>query len=256
MEVHSYAESQQALQAAVSHQILFACFCNAKGLLPTLNWASHAARAGIRPVVGIDGPAPQDLVSMSEWHKTGAVFFLLPPFEEAFAASTSPTLRRTRQRQASRMGFQFWLVRWYSVLQLLELGCDIMLSDSDVVWHRDPRPYLRAVSEAHPLLDVLIHSDHSVFAEDYRADLSYASVASPSRQQLLARYQTIRPLPNSSAAAASAMGTQPPADFDVDPQPAHGFNIGTWNPGTPYRPTPPTAAWTQPSVQCPPWAVS
>mgnify|MGYP002038059273 CR=1 FL=1 len=40
--------------------------------------------------------------------------------------------------------------------QLLALGTDVMMSDTDVVWLRDPRPYVRALITRHPLLDVLL----------------------------------------------------------------------------------------------------
>ena len=243
-------ESEQAIRSTVAHQILFTCFCNAKGLPPTLNWAIFAAQSGIQPVVGIDGPAPLQPESTQAWSETNALFFLLPPFEEALAAATttldaaganavgrglrfgrlkSAARARWHKREASRGGFQFWLVRWYSVLRLLEFGSDILLSDSDVVWHRDPRPYLRAVSAVHPLLDVLIHSDHSVYAEDLREDLPYASAASLTRQQLLSRYQTIQPLNTSSGGGVGQIGQT--ADFDLDPRPAAGYTYGTWNPG-------------------------
>ncbi|KAL1515316.1 hypothetical protein AB1Y20_001947 [Prymnesium parvum] len=227
------ASRAQLLHAASPYNLLFACFTNAGGLRTTLNWVLHARLAGVRPVVGLDGPPPPR-EEQEHWARSPTLLFLLPTFDEAAHATRAaprPAARRgLASRRSAQKGFQFWLVRWYGVAQLLELGVDVMLSDSDVTWHRDPRPYLRALDSAHPLLDVLIHSDHSLYAEDLREDVSYLSVASPDRRHaphawLIAQYQTIRPLGNR---------TDAPPDFDIDPRPARGYAIGTWNPGLLY----------------------
>ena len=49
--------------------------------------------------------------------------------------------------------------RWFHVLPLLRTGARVLLSDSDVVWLRDPRPYLQAVELLHPKLDFTVSSD-------------------------------------------------------------------------------------------------
>jgi hypothetical protein len=41
------------------------------------------------------------------------------------------------------------------VLGLLQLGYEVLLSDSDTVWMRDPWPYLRAVDG----VDIMVSSD-------------------------------------------------------------------------------------------------
>ena len=94
-----------------------------------LNWALHLRRAGVTPVVGLDGQMPSKLGTASEdasWRSVRPVLFL---------AGAS----------AARNGYQRWRLRWEVVAQLLALGTDVMMSDTDVVWLRDPRPYLRAL---------------------------------------------------------------------------------------------------------------
>ena len=49
--------------------------------------------------------------------------------------------------------------RWSSVLPLLLTGARIILSDVDVVFLRDPRPYLRALETEHPRLDFSVSTD-------------------------------------------------------------------------------------------------
>ena len=45
--------------------------------------------------------------------------------------------------------------RWFHVLPLLATGARVLLSDSDVVWMRDPRPYLKRLEERHPVCPAL-----------------------------------------------------------------------------------------------------
>ncbi|KAL1521468.1 hypothetical protein AB1Y20_021130 [Prymnesium parvum] len=48
---------------------------------------------------------------------------------------------------------------WFHVLPLLRTGARLHLSDSDLVWLRDPRPYLRQLERLHPRLDFTVSSD-------------------------------------------------------------------------------------------------
>ena len=137
--------TQQLLAAAVSpgapgSRLLLVSFTDAGGLTMALNWALHLRRAGVTPVVGLDGPMPSKWGSASEdaaWRSVRPVLFL---------AGAS----------AARNGYERWRLRWDVVGQLLALGTDVMMSDTDVVWLRDPRPYVRALITRHPLLDVLL----------------------------------------------------------------------------------------------------
>lgn len=49
--------------------------------------------------------------------------------------------------------------RWFSVLPLLETGARVILSDCDVVWLRNPLPYLLRLERAHPLMDFAVSTD-------------------------------------------------------------------------------------------------
>jgi hypothetical protein len=58
------------------------------------------------------------------------------------------------------------------VLGLLELGYEVLLSDSDTVWMRDPWPYLRAVSD----VDIMVSSDcPSLYGDRTGAPRAYHS---------------------------------------------------------------------------------
>ena len=48
--------------------------------------------------------------------------------------------------------------RWFHILPLLRTGARVLLSDSDVVWMRDPRPYLARLEAEHPALDFTVSS--------------------------------------------------------------------------------------------------
>lgn len=49
--------------------------------------------------------------------------------------------------------------RWFHVLPLLRTGARVILSDSDVAWIRDPRPYLKQIERLHPRIDFTVSSD-------------------------------------------------------------------------------------------------
>ena len=140
--------TQQLLAAAMSpgapgSRLLLISFTDAGGLTMALNWALHLRSVGVTPVVGLDGKMPSKWGSASEdaaWHSLHPVLF---------SAGAS----------AARNGYQRWRLRWDVVGQLLALGTDVMMSDTDVVWLRDPRPYVRALITRHPLLDVLLGAD-------------------------------------------------------------------------------------------------
>ena len=215
------AQSYGALASRVQQGVLCVCPANDRGLTTALNWAAHAHVRGMRPVIGLDGPLPAATAAAPS---SAVAFFRLPTAAEAIDAVANATgmqlPSRSRRLPRADSGYEFWLLRWYTLTRLLEHlpAADILLSDSDVVWHRDPRPWIRAVALRHPSLDAIISSDNSVYAEDWRPDVTYASVE-PSRRDLLAEFQRVR-------VAAGA-----PSDFDLDPDPSQYGHLGTWNPG-------------------------
>ena len=165
---------QQLLAAAVSpgapgSTLLLVSFTDASGLTMALNWALHLRRVGVTPVVGLDGQMPSKWGSASE----DAAWRILQPV--LFSAGAS----------AARNGYQRWRLRWEVMGRLLALGTDVMMSDTDVVWLRDPRPYVRALIARHPLLDVLLGTDHALYAEALQEEISYTNRASPTRRDII-----------------------------------------------------------------------
>jgi hypothetical protein len=207
--------TQELLAAAVSSgasgsRLLLVSFTDVGGLTMALNWALHLRRVGVTPVVGLDGQMP------SKWGSAS---------EEAAWRSVRPVLF-SAGASAARNGYQRWRLRWDVVGQLLALGTDVMMSDTDVVWLRDPRPYVRALITRHPLLDVLLGTDHALYAEALQEEVSYTSRASPTRRDVIGALQTVHSSPEHSS---PDLGVSP--DFDLDPMPANGALDGTWNPG-------------------------
>jgi len=167
--------AQQLLAAAVSptlpgSTLLFVTFTDADGLTMALNWAMHLRRVGVTPVLGLDGQMP------SQWGSTS---------EDGAWRSLHPVLFSAGASSAAHNGYQRWRLRWDVVSQLLALGPDVMMSDTDVVWLRDPRPYMRALIARHPLLDVLIGTDHALYAEALQEGVAYTSRASPTRRDVV-----------------------------------------------------------------------
>ncbi|KAL1518457.1 hypothetical protein AB1Y20_002749 [Prymnesium parvum] len=117
-------------------------FTNSRQRRFTHNWAYHLLRAGVRGL----------LVGVMNARRG----------EEAYEALAAPLRARgvgvyavnSREVRASPQGG-----RWFHVLPLLRTGARVLLSDSDVVWLRDPRPYLRQLERLHPRLDFSVSSD-------------------------------------------------------------------------------------------------
>ena len=51
--------------------------------------------------------------------------------------------------------------RWAEVAPLLSYGVDVLLSDADVAWIRNPLPYFAAARRAHPAADLLMLTDRA-----------------------------------------------------------------------------------------------
>ena len=69
--------------------------------------------------------------------------------------------------------------RWFHVLPLLRTGVRVLLSDSDVVWMRDPRPYLYRLEAEHPRLDFTVSSDSQGSSDGRRLGGAASAVARP-----------------------------------------------------------------------------
>ena len=117
-------------------------FANVKALSFAVNWAAHLHRAGVRGLlVGLlqASPATQTFAGMN---------LALRPYGAIGFSAVS------KEAGSNAQGG-----RWFHVLPLLRTGARVLLSDCDVVFLRDPRPYLLQLEAAHPLMDLAISSD-------------------------------------------------------------------------------------------------
>ena len=108
----------------------------------TENWVYHLQRVGVGGLlVGMMNMSPEQpryVALASKLRALGVGVYCV----------NSPQVRRQPQGG-----------RWFHVLPLLRTGARVLLSDSDVVWMRDPRPYLATLEALHPKLDFTVSSD-------------------------------------------------------------------------------------------------
>ena len=134
---------QHAINALVarvaSQNTIVVTFTDRKALAFALNWARHLQGVAVKGVlVGLMGmPRRTPLFAATERRlgMYGATVYPLPA-------------------SASSQGG-----RWFNVMPLLLTGKRVLVSDADVVWLRDPRPYLRALEAAHPRMDFAVSTD-------------------------------------------------------------------------------------------------
>ena len=93
-----------------------------------LNWASHLRAAGVPHVVGAMDTSL--LTTLRALPSPTAAFAV--PFDQLDGGSA----------HSSDSWKRFARMRIGQVRALLEMGHDVLMSDVDVVWRRDPRPYL------------------------------------------------------------------------------------------------------------------
>ena len=103
-----------------------------------LNWATQLHSVGLRSLVG-SADQHMEPTSRATFARTGAGLFC------------ADGRRMRRNGQAGR---------WPEVLPLLQLGYNLLLSDSDIGWFRSPLPYFAALRRAHPHADLLLCSDY------------------------------------------------------------------------------------------------
>ena len=127
-----------ALVASHSHAgFLVVTFTNRGGAPVALNWARQLNAVGvIHTLMGLTEPLTQGM--LHDLRRTGAGFFC--------ADSKLAQLD-------SAAG------RWQELARLMHFGFDVLCSDADIAWLRDPLPYFHAVKQKHPSLDVLLASD-------------------------------------------------------------------------------------------------
>ena len=117
---------------------IIATFTNLAVQRFALNWATQLQRVGLRSLVGSADPR-MDATARTAFAHVGAGLFCADG---------------QRMRSNGQAG------RWPEVLPLLQLGYNLLLSDSDIGWFRSPLPYFAALRRAHPHADLLLCSDY------------------------------------------------------------------------------------------------
>ena len=135
-------ELSAATVQAYSHAVLpdtrlaFVTFTNRGGLPMALNWMRQLQLLQLHGLIGITeaiGSEGEESLRAAG----GAIFCADSPLARAQSAAG----------------------RWKHVAPVLSHGVDVLVSDADIGWVADPRPYLRKATKAHPTLDLLLVSD-------------------------------------------------------------------------------------------------
>ena len=119
------------------HGAIVATFTNLQASTFALNWATQLHSIGLRSLVGSQDAL--DVEKRATLARVGAGLF----------CADGERMRRNGQAG-----------RWPEVLPLLRFGYDVLLSDSDIGWFRNPLPYFTALRRAHPRADLLLCSDY------------------------------------------------------------------------------------------------
>ena len=130
--------SPELASAHAQEGAIIATFTNAAVQTFALNWATQLHRVGLRSLVGSADPR-MDATARRAFARVGAGLFCADG---------------QRMRSNGQAG------RWPEVLALLQLGYNLLLSDSDIGWFRSPLPYFAALRRAHPHADLLLCSDY------------------------------------------------------------------------------------------------
>ena len=160
-------------------------FGNAKQSIFTENWVYHLRRLGVGGLlVGMMNQRvdePRYIRFASKLRAVGVGVYTVNSPEVA------------RQPQGGR---------WFHVLPLIRTGARVLLSDSDVAWLRDPRPYLKRLEAEHPLLDFTVSSDAQGFS-DARA------LSGPGTELRVTRRRR-------RSSAPQTVGSDPPGSRELD----------------------------------------
>lgn len=161
----------------------------------TENWVYHWRRLGVRGLlVGMMNMRPEQA-------RYAGFATKLRAQEVGVYTVNSPQVKRNPQGG-----------RWFHVLELIQTGARVLLSDSDVTWLRDPRPYFERLEAAHPQLDFTVSSDAQGGTDARR--LAAPPIPSESdRRSVGGRAPRSR---RSSAGGSSARALRAAADLDVE----------------------------------------
>eukprot|EP00966_Prymnesium_polylepis_P264034 6099718-Prymnesium_polylepis.1 len=161
-------EVAKIVRGAAVDNTVFATFTTIETIHFTQNWCQHLAAAGVRGV--LVGMMRSPAASAFDWaaarlHSLGATVYGASSPESNSQVRLRASARKALLRRDSLYTTRVCLRsqpqggRWFHLLPVLRTGVRVILSDSDVVWLRDPRPYWKALEAAHPRLDFSISTD-------------------------------------------------------------------------------------------------
>ena len=130
--------TQQLIRQHAHSHVLFVTFINRDASELAINWARQLQ------VIGLTG-----LVGIAEELRGDEVTSITAAGSSLFCAS-GELIRRNGQAG-----------RWAEVAPLLRFNLHVIISDADVSWLRDPRPYFREVRRKHPAIDFLMCTDRA-----------------------------------------------------------------------------------------------
>ena len=135
----SFALSDSVVREKAVQGTIFATFTNPGAKHFAINWALQLQTLGIGSLVG----ASKRLGDESELAlaKAGAFVF----------CSDGPMINHNGQAG-----------RWSEVAPLLRSGLNVLISDSDMIWMRNPLGYFRRAQQAHPNLHFLLCTDRAI----------------------------------------------------------------------------------------------
>ena len=117
---------------------LFVTFTNAASSMFAANWAKQLNAISLSGLVGVVEDLRPDHISAIEGAGSGLF------------CGSGELMRRNGQAG-----------RWAEVAPLLRFGLNVLISDADITWFRDPRPYFRELRRVHPHLDFLLCTDRA-----------------------------------------------------------------------------------------------
>ena len=117
---------------------LIVTLVNTRQTALAVNWARQLGAVGLRGLIGVSS-------RLDKWVEAA-----VRRARAALFCMTNDTMRLYAQAG-----------RWVEMLPLIRSGFNVLLSDADVGWARNPLPYLDSVLRAHPHISLLISSNRA-----------------------------------------------------------------------------------------------
>ena len=129
--------TRELVHAHAQAGVLIVTFTNQGGAAMALNWARQLhSLGGLRSLIGLTGPLSE--ATLAALRRVGAGIFCA-------------------DGQLARLDSAAG--RWEELAPLVDFGLDVLCSDADIAWLRNPLPYLRAVQRRHPTVDIALAAD-------------------------------------------------------------------------------------------------